>query len=111
MYSPKEQFPGLPAATILASKKIYIAPFNRAIGDQMDVILRGMDFSGLKFFEEKSNSSLLLLALVTVIQYVEYLPDTQTAQATGARMDWKYALHLPVYFPGLEPEILAEERV
>ena len=111
MSSPKEQFPGLPVATIQASKKIFIAPFKRAIGDQMDVIVRGVDFSGLEFFEEKSNSSNLSLALVTLMQYVESLTDPQTAQATGARMDWKYALHLPVHFPGLEPEILAEFRV
>jgi transposase len=34
------------------------------------------------------------LALVTVLQFVESLPDRQTADAVRGRLDWKYVLGL-----------------
>src|SRR5579859_6616345 len=34
------------------------------------------------------------LALVTIMQFMEELPDRQTADAVRGRIDWKYALGL-----------------
>jgi transposase len=93
-----------------ATKDVFITNLNRAIGDQLDSVLNEMDFSSLKMSAGKSPASMALLAMVTVMQYVEELPDSQAAEATGMRMDWKYALHLPVHFPGLEAEVLEEFR-
>ena len=31
------------------------------------------------------------LALITVMQFMEDLPDRQAAEAVGGRIDWKYA--------------------
>jgi len=42
------------------------------------------------------------LALVTMLQYAEHLTDRQAAHAVGARIDWKYALALPIEHPGFE---------
>jgi transposase len=42
----------------------------------------------------------LLLSLVTVFQMQEKLPDRVAAQMVASRIDWKYALHLPLTYPG-----------
>ena len=42
----------------------------------------------------------LLMALVTVFQMLEKVPDRLAAQQVVSRMDWKYALHLPLTYPG-----------
>ena len=36
------------------------------------------------------------LALVTIFQFAEGLCDRQAADAVRARIDWKYALRLPL---------------
>jgi transposase len=41
------------------------------------------------------------LALVTVLQFAEGLPDRQAANAVRGRIDWKYALGLELADPGL----------
>jgi hypothetical protein len=45
-------------------------------------------------------------ALATIFQYWEGLTDRQMAQATGRRVDLKYAMHLRLDFPGTEPSRL-----
>jgi len=42
----------------------------------------------------------LLAALVTVFQMLEKVPDRQGAEMVGTRIDWKYALHLPLTYAG-----------
>lgn len=42
----------------------------------------------------------LLMALVTVFQMLEKVPDRLAAQQVVSRMDWKYALHLPLTYRG-----------
>jgi transposase len=42
----------------------------------------------------------LLLALVTVLQMMERVPDRTAADFVVSRLDWKYALHLPLGFTG-----------
>jgi hypothetical protein len=49
-------------------------------------------------------------SLVTILQYWEYLTDRQMSRATRTRLDMKYALHLPLSFPGIEPDTLCEFR-
>ena len=50
------------------------------------------------------------LALVTVFQFVEGLSDRQAADAVRARIDWKYALCLPLEDPGFDASVLPEFR-
>lgn len=50
------------------------------------------------------------LALVCVMQYVENLSDRQAADAVRARIDWKYALSLPLTDSGFDFSILSEFR-
>ncbi|WP_275465846.1 IS1182 family transposase [Streptomyces noursei] len=50
------------------------------------------------------------LALITVLQFVEGLPDRQAAEAVRARVDWKYALNLELTDPGFDHSVLSEFR-
>src|SRR4028119_2274902 len=50
------------------------------------------------------------LALVTVMQFLENLPDRQAADAVRARIDWKYALGLELSDPGFHYSVLSEFR-
>jgi transposase len=42
----------------------------------------------------------LLLSLVTVFQMMERVADRTAAEQVVSRIDWKYALHLPLTYPG-----------
>ena len=50
------------------------------------------------------------LALVTVLQFLEGLPDRQAADAVRSRLDWKYALSLERTNPGFDHTVLSEFR-
>jgi len=50
------------------------------------------------------------LALVTVMQFAEGLSDRQAAEAVRARIDWKYALGLPLTDAGFDFSVLSEFR-
>ena len=50
------------------------------------------------------------LALVLVLQALENLTDRQAADAVRGRLDWKYALSLPVDDPGFDHSILSDFR-
>ena len=50
------------------------------------------------------------LAVVTIWQFVERLPDRRAANAIRARSDWKYALSLELDDPGFESTAFSEFR-
>src|SRR4030095_1663749 len=50
------------------------------------------------------------LALVTLMQFVEGLPDRQAAEAVRSRLDWKYALSLELEDTGFDRRVLCEFR-
>src|ERR1035438_8290054 len=50
------------------------------------------------------------LALITLLQFVENLPDRQAADAVRGRIDWKYALALELTDPGFHYTVLSEFR-
>ena len=50
------------------------------------------------------------LALVTVLQAIEGLTDRQAAEAVHTRIDWLYALALPLDDPGFDYSILSDFR-
>src|SRR5919109_983601 len=50
------------------------------------------------------------LALVTVLQFAEGLPDRQAADAVRSRIDWKYVLGLDLTDPGFDHTVLSEFR-
>src|SRR5260370_28980255 len=50
------------------------------------------------------------LALVTVLQAIEGLTDRQAAECVRTRIDWLYALALPLDDPGFDYTILTDFR-
>lgn len=50
------------------------------------------------------------LALITIMQFAEELPDRQAADAVRGRIDWKYALALDLTDPGFDASILCTFR-
>jgi transposase len=50
------------------------------------------------------------LALVTVLQFAEDLPDRQAAEAVRSRIDWKYLLGLELTDSGFDASVLCEFR-
>ena len=50
------------------------------------------------------------LALITVLQFLEELPDRQAADAVRGRIDWKYVLGLHLDDPGFDFSVLSDFR-
>jgi transposase len=50
------------------------------------------------------------LAFITVVQFIEGLPDRQAADAVRGRIDLKYALGLELTDPGFDFTILSDFR-
>ncbi|MBO0789346.1 MAG: transposase [Ktedonobacteraceae bacterium] len=50
------------------------------------------------------------LALITVLQFLEELPDRQAADAVRGRIDWKYLLGLDLADPGFDASVLCAFR-
>jgi hypothetical protein len=51
-----------------------------------------------------------VLSVVTVLQMAHDLTDREAAEAAAARLDWKYALGLPLDAPGFDHSVLSEFR-
>ena len=51
------------------------------------------------------------LALVTLLQFAENLPDRRAADAVRGRIDWKYLLGLELTDPGFDASVSSEFRV
>lgn len=82
----------------------------RLIGDQLYVQYRDEDFADLYHREGKPGLSPVLLAFVTVFQCLENLSDRKAVEALKFRIDWKYALHLPLAYAGFDSSVLCEFR-
>ena len=107
---PFSSFQSLPINTAQAAKSVFnIENLYLAMGDQLDLFL-DLNLADLDAFGEKPTSVLFLLAMVTLFQFAEGLPDRQAADAVRTRLDWKYALHLPMDYPGLDHSALSEFR-
>jgi len=51
-----------------------------------------------------------MLAVVTVLQFAYDLGDREAAEAVETRLDWQYALGLPLDYPGFDHSVLSEFR-
>lgn len=78
--------------------------------DEVGAIWEDEDFAEL--FPSRGQPALApwRLALVTVMQFAENLPDRRAADAVRARIDWKYALGLELSDPGFDFSVLSEFR-
>lgn len=82
----------------------------RLMGDQLFGQLHEAEYADLYSAEGKPGISPVILAFVSVFQYLEKLADRQAAAALRMRLDWKYALHLPLEYEGFDFSVLSEFR-
>jgi transposase len=82
----------------------------RLIGDRLFEQWEEGEFADLYSSEGKPAYSPVILAFVSVFQFMERLADRQAAQALRMRLDWKYALHMPVEDEGFDFSVLSEFR-
>jgi transposase len=78
--------------------------------DELGAIFADADFADL--FPRLGQPGLppWRLALVTLLQFREDLPDRRAAEAVRARIDWKYLLGLELDDPGFDHSVLCEFR-
>ncbi len=82
----------------------------RLVGEKLFATLSEQEFADLYPSEGQPGLSPVILALVTVFQFIEKLPDRQAAEMLRMRLDWKYALHLPLEYEGFNYSVLSEFR-
>jgi transposase len=103
-------FPPLPNDTVRAAEAVPGKGIYLTIGAQIEQLFADIELARLDPSGSRSASTLAVLALVTIFQFAEDLPDRRAAEATRARLDWKYALRLARTYPGLDYRLLCEFR-
>ena len=78
--------------------------------DELGPIFVDEDFLDLYPEDGQPALSPWRLALVTILQFREHLPDRQAAEAVRARIDWKYLLGLELTDAGFDFSVLSEFR-
>lgn len=102
-------FPLIPASTVRAARALYgRGNLYLRLGDRLNHLALKLDQSAVS--AGLGDNKTALLAVLTVIQYVERMTDMEMAEAIQRRMDLRYALHLPTPSPRLDPNSLCEFR-
>ena len=78
--------------------------------DALGPIYEDADFAELFPKRGRAAEAPWRLALVTVLQALENLSDRQAAEMVRGRLDWKYALSLPLDDQGFDASILTDFR-
>src|SRR5258706_3314646 len=78
--------------------------------DALGSIYEDADFAHLFPRRGRAAEAPWRLALVTVLEAVENLLERQAVQMVQGRLDWKYALALPLDDQGFDPSILVDFR-
>lgn len=82
----------------------------RLVGDRVNTFLTLKDFRSL--YSELGRGAIcpIILSLITVFQFLENIPDRVAAKWAVTRIDWKYALHLPLAWAGFNYSTLSNFR-
>jgi len=78
--------------------------------DKLGSLFNDEAFAELFAWQGQEGVSPGLLAMVTVMQFMEGLTDRQGAEAVRSRIDWKYVLGLPLKDSGFDYSILSSFR-
>ncbi len=87
------------------SRNIYLQ-----IGDHANEIFAALDVCALDPYKQYSAERLCRLALITSFQFAENLSDGGATKAIRSRLDWMYALHLPLNYPEFQPYTMCAFR-
>lgn len=108
-----QPYPALPEDTRQSARLVY-GQENSYIkmGDSLDILLRVFISPNSKPFSMVDNSfeTTIQCAMLTIFQFLEILSNKQMVEAAHSRVEIKYALHLPLISPGLDPHKLCEFR-
>lgn len=80
------------------------------IRDELAAIYQDQAFASLFPHNGRAVEAPWRLALITVLQFMEELPDRHAADAVRGRIDWKYLLGLALADPGFDASVLCEFR-
>src|SRR5690242_6811870 len=78
--------------------------------DEVGTIYRDEHFAALFPPQGRPAEAPWRLALITILQFAEGLPDRQAADAVRGRLEWKYLLGLELSDPGFDFSILSDFR-
>lgn len=111
MSSTPETTSSIPAETVRVAR----AAFRKGnlcvtLRDQLGDLFTDQTFAALFATTGRPAESAGCLAWVSVLQFVEDLPDRQAAEAVRSRIDWKYLLGLSLDDPGFDFTLLADFR-
>ena len=111
MSSTSEPATSVPAETARVAR----AAFRKGnlcltLRDQLAELFTDQTFAALFASTGQPAESAGCLAWVTVLQFVEDLPDRHAAEAVRSRIDWKYLLGLELDDPGFDFTLLADFR-
>ena len=111
MSSTSEPATSVPAETARVAR----AAFRKGnlcltLRDQLAELFTDQTFAALFASTGRPAESAGCLAWVTVLQFVEDLPDRHAAEAVRSRIDWKYLLGLELDDPGFDFTLLADFR-
>ena len=81
-----------------------------SLRDELGAIFADTDFADLFPRLGQPGLSPWRLALITLLQFRENLPDRHAAEAVRARIDWKYLLGLELTDPGFDHSVPCEFR-
>lgn len=102
----------IPRDTIRAARSV----FNQEnvylkVGDQIKEYVEDLPVSEMISPPQVPADCAVLLAMITAFQFKEHLTDLQAAEAVRLRLEWKYALHLPLIHPGIKRHLLCNFRL
>lgn len=101
----------IPYETSLAAHQIYNNnQIYLQIGDNLKHIFSQIDIQTLDTTSHIKRDIVFRLALTCAFQFAESLPDSSASSATMKRIDWKYALFLPINHPGISINSLCDFR-
>ena len=108
--NPKSKH-NIPLETSQSARSLYnLQHIYLRVGNELDNIFSGIDVTLFDPTSRLDDLTLSRLALATGFQLAEGISDTQAAEATFQRLDWKFALFLPVKHPGLSERELCGFR-
>jgi transposase len=82
----------------------------RLTGDEVNEVLHADEFYPMYSVSGRGAVHPIILSLVTVFQFLENIPDRVAAEWVVVRIDWKYALHVPISYMGFHHSTLSNFR-
>jgi transposase len=105
-------FESIPPETVRAARAVFHSSnWYIRIGDQLSQLLAGLPARTTTETNQTTNGFSTLLAMITLFQMHEHLTDRQAEDAERMRIDWKYALHMPMIHSGIHAHWLCDFRL